>query len=141
MSIRAGPVCQIGTGRLMRQGVRKILIVNREAAYADFLRVNIEKAFPSLRITVTESGESALSLLGKRPYDLVITDTVLAGMGGMNLFFELKRQYPLLKTILLSDCFDTKEAKLLQKEGLFGFIEKPFLMESLAELIERAVRE
>lgn len=126
--------------RQMKSDNKKILIVNREAAYADFLKVNIQKAFPSLKITVTQSGESALLLMDSRSYDLVITDTVLPGMGGVNLFFVLKERYPLLRTILLSDYFDTKEMKLLEKEGLFGFIEKPFLIESLAQLIERAMR-
>ena len=124
----------------MKRDNKKVLIVNREAAYADFLKVNIQKAFPSLKITVTQSGESALLLMDSRSYDLVITDTVLPGMGGVNLFFVLKERYPLLRTILLSDYFDTKEMRLLEKEGLFGFIEKPFPIESLAQLIERAMR-
>ncbi len=124
----------------MKRTAQKVLIVNKETVYADFLRANIEREFPTVTISVAASGESALSLINKRTYDLVITDTSLPGMGGVNLFFELKGRHPELKTILLSESFKTKEMRLLQKEGLYGYIEKPFLMESLAELIERALR-
>ncbi|MBN2224880.1 MAG: response regulator [Deltaproteobacteria bacterium] len=124
----------------MEHETKKVLIVNSGITYSDFLKWGIEKVMPSLSIAVAESGEKALELTGHNGYDLVITDRVLPGMGGVNLFYELKERYPLLKTILLSDCFDIREMKALEKEGLFGYIEKPFLLESLSELIERAFR-
>ncbi len=123
----------------MKQGDRKILIVNTQAAYAEFLKTNIEMMFPAQEIAVAESGEAALELINRSRCDLIITDLVLPGMGGVNLFYELKGRYPQIKTILLSDSFDVKRIKVLQQEGLFGYVEKPFLMESLSDLIERAI--
>jgi DNA-binding NtrC family response regulator len=124
----------------MEHETKKVLIVNSRITYADFLKWSIEKTLPSVRIAVAESGETALELTSHNGYDLVITDRVLPGMGGVNLFYELKERYPLLKTILLSDCLDIREMKALERKGLFGYIEKPFLFESLSELIERAFR-
>ncbi len=124
----------------MEQDATKILIVNTQMTYADFLKAGIEKAFPALKIVVAESGEAALELIDRGGYDLVISDRVLPGMGGVNLFYELKKRCPLLKMIFLSDGFDNRQMKALEKEGLFGFIEKPFLLESLSELIWRAIR-
>ncbi len=124
----------------MEQDATKILIVNTQMTYADFLKAGIEKAFPALKIVVAESGEAALELIDRGGYELVISDRVLPGMGGVNLFYELKGRCPLLKMIFLSDGFDNRQMKALEKEGLFGFIEKPFLLESLSELIRRAIR-
>ena len=123
----------------MKPGIKNILIVNTQTTYGDFLKENIEIMYPTLEIAVAESGEAALDLIKRGAYDLVITDRLLPGMGGVNLFYELKERYPLLKTILLSDGNNAREMKVLQKEGLFGYIEKPFLMESLSELIGRAI--
>jgi DNA-binding NtrC family response regulator len=123
----------------MSQVSKTILIVHSKAAYAEFLRKNIETMFPSLEIAVAESGEAALELVNRCVCDLVITDLVLPGMGGVNLFYELKRRHPRISTILLSDSSDSKAMKVLQQEGLFGYIEKPFLMESLSDLVKSAV--
>jgi DNA-binding NtrC family response regulator len=124
----------------MEQVGRKILIVNTQAAYAEFLKTNIETTFPAVEIAVAESGEAALELVNRSGYELVITDLMLPGMGGVNLFYELKGRYPQIRTILLSDGFDIKRMRVFEQEGLFGYVEKPFLMESLLDLIGRAIR-
>ena len=123
----------------MKQDNGRILIVNTQSAYAEFLKRNIEMAFPALEIMVAESGEAALELVNRSNYDLIITDLMLPGMGGLNLFYELKGRYPWLKTILLSDSLDIKRVKVLKQQGLFGYVEKPFLMENLSDLITHAI--
>jgi two-component system C4-dicarboxylate transport response regulator DctD len=118
---------------------KALLIVNEETTYADYLKRNIEGDFPSLSITVTDSGENALKLVKEHDFALIIADLILPGMGGINLFFEIKELFPDLEVILLSHYLNKKITKVLKKEGLFGFLEKPFLMESLSELIERGL--
>jgi DNA-binding NtrC family response regulator len=118
---------------------KAILIVNDESTYADFLKKDIGGAFPAVEVSVADSGESALRMTEERMYDIIIADTILPGMGGVNLFLEIKKLFPNVRTILLSDHLNSKEKKLLEKEGLFGYLEKPFLIESLAEMIAEAM--
>ena len=123
----------------MSSNNQALLIVNEETTYADYLKRNIENDFPALSITITDSGENALKLIQKREFAIIIADLILPGMGGINLFFEIKELFPDLEVILLSHYLNKNIKKLLKKEGLFGFLEKPFLRESLSELIERAL--
>lgn len=123
----------------MKKNNKAILIVNDETAYADFLKRDIEGAFPSVKIRTADSGESALNMIKECMYNVIIAEMMIPGMGGINLFLETKKLFPDIRMILLSNHLNSKEKKLLEKEGLFGYLEKPFLIESLAEMIIEAI--
>ena len=118
-----------------------LLLVNEENTYLQFLKKNIVGVFPEIRIELANSGETALQLLGKQEFSLIITDSVLPGMGGVNFFLEVRRIKPNAKIILLSNNLDKRAKEALDREGLFGYFQKPFLMESLSELIAKTLNE
>jgi len=124
----------------MKKGAA-LLLVNEENTYLQFLKKNIVGVFPEIRIELANSGETALQLLGKQEFSLIITDSVLPGMGGVNFFLEVRRAKPTAKIILLSNSLDKRAKKSLDREGLFGYLQKPFLMESLSELIAKTLNE
>lgn len=117
------------------------LLVNEENTYLEFLKRNIIGTFPGIRIELANSGETALQLLTEHEFALIITDSVLPGMGGVNFFLEVKRLKPNAKIILLSSNLDKRSKKTLDQEGPFGYLQKPFLMESLSELIAKTLTE
>ena len=118
-----------------------LLLVNEENTYLQFLKKNIVGVFPEIRIELANSGETALQLLGKQEFSLIIADSVLPGMGGVNFFLEVRRTKPTAKIVLLSSTLDKRAKKSLDREGLFGYLQKPFLMESLSELIAKTLNE
>ena len=73
--------------------------------------------------------------MNARVFDLVVSDISLTGMGGMNFFFMIRELHPELKVVLLYEYINEKRKSLLDREGVFGCLEKPFLMESLQDLI------
>ncbi len=123
----------------MVQNARAILIVNDETAYADFLKRDLKIKFPAIDVNIADSGESALKMINDNLYDLIIAEMALPGMGGINFFLEIKELFPDVRTILLCNHLNFKDKKLLEKEGIFGYLEKPFLIESLAEMIVEAM--
>jgi DNA-binding NtrC family response regulator len=118
-----------------------LLLVNEENTYLQFLKKNIAGVFPEIHVELANSGETALQLLAKHDFPLIITDSVLPGMGGVNFFIEVKRIKPDAKIILLSNNLDNRTKKTLDQSGLFGYLQKPFLMESLSELIAKTLHE
>jgi DNA-binding NtrC family response regulator len=118
-----------------------LLLVNEENTYLQFLKRNIVGVFPEIHIELANSGETALQLLTKQEFSLIITDSVLPGMGGVNFFLEVRRINPNAKIILLSNNLDKRAKKALDQKGLFGYLQKPFLMESLSELIAKTLNE
>ena len=119
----------------MHATAKGILIVNEESAYADYLRNRIHQDFPEITIETANSAENALEKIDDRVFHLVVSDITLTGMGGMNFFFKMRDLHPDLKVVLLYEYMNEKKKKLLDKEGVFGYLEKPFLIESLQDLI------
>jgi CheY-like chemotaxis protein len=77
----------------------------------------------------------ALELLKERhQFDLVFSDVVMPGMGGVELGEEIRRHYPDLPVILTSGYSD-----VLADEGRHGFelLHKPYAVEDLSRLFRR----
>jgi DNA-binding NtrC family response regulator len=67
-----------------------------------------------------------------------VSDITLTGMGGLSFFFKMRELHPGLKVVLLYEYISETKKTLLDKEGVYGYLEKPFLMESLQELVRGA---
>ena len=84
------------------------------------------------------SGEEALKLLTENPhrFDLVFSDVVMPGMGGVALGEEVRRRFPHLPVVLTSGY-----SHVLAKGGPQGFelLHKPYSVESLSRVIRRAM--
>ena len=84
------------------------------------------------------SGEEALKLLMENPhrFDLVFSDVVMPGMGGVALGEEVRRRFPVLPVVLTSGY-----SHVLAKGGPQGFelLHKPYSVESLSRVIRRAI--
>jgi len=119
----------------MQASIKGILIVNEESAYSDYLKNRILQDFPEITIETANSAENALESINNTSFDLVVSDLVLTGMGGVNFFFRMRELHPEQKVVLLYEYLNDKKKKLLDREGVFGCLEKPFLMESLQKII------
>jgi len=119
----------------MQASIKGILIVNEESAYSDYLKNRILQDFPEITIETANSAENALERINNTSFDLVVSDLVLTGMGGVNFFFRMRELHPEQKVVLLYEYLNDKKKKLLDREGVFGCLEKPFLMESLQKII------
>ena len=84
------------------------------------------------------SGEEALELLGENPggFDLVFSDVVMPGMGGVALGKEIRKRLPHLPFVLTSGY-----SHVLAEDGPQGFelLHKPYSVESLSRVLQRAI--
>ncbi len=84
------------------------------------------------------SGEAALIELHKDPrrFDVVFSDVVMPGMGGIALAREVARLMPYLPVVLTSGY-----SEVLAQEGTQGFelIRKPYSAKDIASVLQRAV--
>jgi len=90
-------------------------------------------------ITVT-SAEQALQKLSLTLVDMVISDLVMAGMGGMALLAEIHRDNPLLPVIMLSGQATIPDAVRATHLGSSAFLTKPVTREELIANIQRVLR-
>ncbi|RLC03975.1 MAG: hypothetical protein DRH90_09830 [Deltaproteobacteria bacterium] len=118
----------------------KILVVDDNKNILEFLEEFIIKL--DHRVDLAQSYNSALSLIEKKEYNLVLLDKNFpdnAGNpeGGMTLLQDIKERFPSTEVIILTGYANINTAVEAIKLGAFDYISKPFEIDDLSEKIER----
>ena len=123
------------------RGSQRLLIVEdnpelRDAASEALRQLGYE-------VEVGASGEHALEIVESlaQPPELLITDVVMPGMNGRELWQELRRRYPDLEVIFVSGYTDDVMLRHGVEEGEYRFIQKPFSIETLAAAVASVFAE
>ena len=85
------------------------------------------------------NGATALELVQKNDYDVVLSDIRMPGMGGEQLLTEVKRLSPVTEVILMTAHGNTDDAINCLKKGAADYILKPFNLDDLTFRIQRLV--
>jgi two-component system response regulator AtoC len=83
-------------------------------------------------------GVEALRIAGSEPVEIVLSDLRMAGMDGMALLRELRRRRPDAAVILMTAYATVPGAVEAMREGAFHYLVKPFALEEVRLLVERA---
>lgn len=87
-------------------------------------------------------GESGTGNFRKNPskYDLVILDVILPGMGGEEIYRELRSIRDKVKVLLCTGFTQKNVVERLISQGCLGYIQKPFDIGTLETNIQRALK-
>jgi len=87
------------------------------------------------------SGAEALTTIGEKTYDCIVTDLKMPGMSGVELVLQLdKRRYP-AQVVMVTAHASVSSAVQAMRHGAFDYIEKPFDVDQLEELVRSAVKQ
>ena len=115
----------------------KILIVEDDAAVVMTLRRVLSEEGHT--VVVETRGDGGLSRATAEPFDLVLSDIKLPGLGGLDLVRELRRTKPRLPIILMTAHGTTEMAIQATQSGAFDYLLKPFEMPEMLDLVESAI--
>lgn len=89
------------------------------------------------KMLAAETGEEALEILKikRKPIDLLLTDVVMPGINGRELFDRLSQDYPDIKVIYMSGYSGEVIAARGVMDESVNFIQKPFSVQALAAKI------
>ena len=87
-----------------------------------------------------ESGEAALRHIAVMRPDVVISDLRMTGIDGMALFHEIENRHRGIPLIILTAHGTIPEAVAATRQGVFGYLTKPYDANLLVEQIERAIK-
>jgi two-component system response regulator GlrR len=122
---------------MSRNGKASLLLVDDDP---DLLRLlSIRLKANGYEVTAVDSGPRALAANSVSRPDLVLTDLRMAGMDGMALFREIQASHSGLPVIILTAHGTIPEAVAAVKDGVFGYLTKPYDAEELLSHIERAL--
>ncbi len=86
-------------------------------------------------------GVTALKLFSKDPADVVVTDLRMKGSDGLDLLAGIKKTDPGTPVIIMTAFGAVESAVEAMRRGAYHYVTKPFAMETLRSLVERACRE
>jgi two-component system response regulator AtoC len=114
----------------------KILAVDDETAVLEALAVLLE---PQYSVFTAQNLRQAKSILGKEKIDLVLLDLLLGRERGLDLFkfWPPEERHP--QVVVLTAVKDLKLAAQSLKLGAWAYITKPFDVDELLLVIERAL--
>jgi DNA-binding NtrC family response regulator len=112
-----------------------------------FLIVDDEQSIRRLCMTVgqglgyicaeAETAESALEALEMSPPDLVVTDLKLPSLSGTDLLRKTKELLPRTEVAIMTGHGSIETAVDAMRQGAYDYIEKPFRVERLRQLLQR----
>ena len=117
---------------------------NNHILYVDDELDNLTAFTAALRrhytITTAQSGEEALELLKHKAFSLVISDQRMPKMTGVELFEQVKEQYPDIVRIILTGYSEVKAIiDAINKGQVYHYITKPWNVEELKVIIDNAL--
>ena len=83
------------------------------------------------------NGEKAIEEAKSRSFDLVITDFKMPGMNGAELLTLLKRLDPCPKVLMLTAYSAQLSRQNAMEMGACEYIEKPFVVDEIRELVKK----
>ncbi|MGL1931307.1 MAG: sigma-54 dependent transcriptional regulator [Desulfotalea sp.] len=120
----------------MREKKYSILIIDDEQAIRRLLDKELRS--PKRRILVAASGKEALKIVGEYEIDVIVMDLRLPDVRDLDLLISIKSRIPYTEIIMITGHGDIETAVKAMKYGVCDFIKKPFDLDNLELLIEKA---
>ena len=115
-----------------------VLVVDDEEIMRDVLEVLLSSA--GYKVDLARTGEEGLEIYSKRPYDVVLLDVSMPGIGGLSTLEELLKldEDAVVLMITAYATFDT--AVSAWDKGATGIIRKPFQNEQILNHVANGVK-
>ncbi|HBB98274.1 MAG TPA: hypothetical protein DC054_23065 [Blastocatellia bacterium] len=115
-----------------------ILIVDDDAAVRGIL---LDLLSESYECNTASMAEQALQYLEIEDYDVVLTDLAMPGLTGIELLKQVKVKDLNTPVILISGKAREEDHESLMKLGAFAYLTKPFSLDEIESVVQRAVAQ
>lgn len=122
-------------------GEKTVLVVEDEASLRNFLFEALTEG--GFTVEGVSTGEKAISLLGTKKYDAVVSDIKMPGIGGKELYMYVRKRHPEVtsKIIFITGDVLSKDTQEFLNTTKSRFIEKPFDVDDLVSMINDILSE
>ena len=122
-------------------GTETVLVVEDNAQVRDLAQTILQHQ--GYIVLSAENGDQALSILSaiNKPVHLLLTDVVMPGMNGKELFIRVSKKHPGLKVLFMSGYPEDIIAHRGVLEKGINFIQKPFSVQTLAAKVREVLKK
>src|SRR2546428_4751214 len=115
-----------------------VLVVDDEEIMRDVLETLLSA--DGYRVDLTKTGEEGLDAYGKRPYDAVLLDVSMPGIGGLRALEEFLKLDSDAVVVMITAYATFDTAIAAWEKGAFGCIRKPFQNEQISATVAAGVK-
>ena len=116
-----------------------LLIVDDEQSIRQLLTLVFERA--GHRVRAVENGRQALAALREETTDLIISDVKMPDIGGIELLRAARELMPDVAVVMMTAFATVDTAREAFKLGADDFIQKPFDVDELKLIVEKALEK
>jgi len=117
---------------------QRILIVDDEAYIRTVMAAILDRA-GFVTVTATSAQEAQEHIENDPPYDILLSDIMMAGTDGLTLLDHLHQHHPELLVIMVTAVHDISVAMAAIRRGAYDYLLKPFEREQLLAVVKRAL--
>lgn len=119
--------------------LKSILIVDDEEDLTWSISKTLARHDKDFEVMCAHNGDEAIAVLARRPVDVVVSDIRMPGRDGLQLLREIQSSYPATKVIIMTAYGSHETRKQITARGGVLYLEKPFEIRLLRELIHEAL--
>ncbi|MCL4301891.1 MAG: response regulator [Anaerolineae bacterium] len=120
---------------------KHVLIVDDAKDILFLLMHSVKRLGPEYEVTTAHDGATALELIQKQKFDLIITDYMMPGMTGVDLAQVVRKVSPETQVVLMT-AHDTRGMRnTVETLHLGGYLGKPFTVPEIMEVVQRAITQ
>jgi two-component system copper resistance phosphate regulon response regulator CusR len=116
----------------------KICVIEDEEKVSSFIKKGLSEH--DYEVQIADNGESALEMISREGYSLVILDVMLPDMSGIEICRRLRQQQPHLPVLMLSALGTIDDKVNGLHSGADDYLVKPFHFNELLARIEALLR-
>ncbi len=125
----------------MSEARKRVLIVDDEEDLTWTLTKKLSKDKDKFELIAVNSGQEAINVLNQLPVNLVISDVRMPEISGLELLERIRETYPQTKVVIMTAYGSSDVQNEANKRGCFKYIEKPFEINELRQLILDALQD
>jgi DNA-binding NtrC family response regulator len=116
-----------------------ILVVDDEYDLREILREEFE--YSGYAVVEAENGKRAIEVLNAHPVDVVLSDIRMPGGNGLDFLHYVAQREGARPPVILVSAFADIDIGDAEVKGAFAFVSKPYDLQDLMAIIEKAVSE
>lgn len=116
--------------------MKSVLIVDDEVGTRESLRMILKKDY---EVFMAKNAEEAFLAIKENLPDIVLLDIILPDLDGIKVLERIKQEFPSIIVIMITATKTVKTAVEAMKLGAYDYITKPFDIDELRLIINRAL--
>ncbi|NUN13259.1 MAG: sigma-54-dependent Fis family transcriptional regulator [Myxococcales bacterium] len=119
--------------------MERILIVDDETSMREFLEIFLRQE--GYVVETASNGEEAIALAKNQEFDLVLTDLKMPKVTGIEVLERVKSLWANTQVIVMTAYSTAETAIEAMKKGAYDYISKPFKVDEIKVIIEKALEK